>query len=223
MFFSKLHQMWNGKSIWAAPVTRKLQVDASDSGWAARAHNGSDAHGHWDHYSRGLHIMTRECLAVYYGLRSFVELYSGQVVDVVCDNMAVVYGLSCFSSRLRQLMRVVGLICWLCHRQNITLAPRYIPSVDNVVDALSRRTMAGEWQISDWLFDWIQNQWGPHDVDRFASHACHVLPRYNSAFWDPLIEAVDGLAQDWRGANNLATRLPPCCFKWFKNYGVQGT
>jgi hypothetical protein len=106
-------------------------------------------------------------------------------------------------------MRVVGLIFWLCHRQNITLAPRYIPSADNVVYALSRRTMAeAEWQISDWLFDWIQNQWGPHDVDRFASHACHVSPRYNSAFWDPLTEAVDGLAQDWRGVNNFVHPPP---------------
>jgi hypothetical protein len=93
-FFSKLHQLWNGKSIWAAPVTIKLQVDASDSGWAAMGHNGSDAHGHWDHKSRHLHIMTRECLAVYYGLRTFVDQYRGRVVDVVCDNMAVVYGLS---------------------------------------------------------------------------------------------------------------------------------
>jgi hypothetical protein len=105
-------------------------------------------------------------------------------------------------------MRVVGLIFWLCHRQNITLAPRYIPSADNVVDALSRKTMAGEWQVSGWLFDWIEHEWGPHDVDRFASHACHVLPRYNSAFWDPLTEAVDALALDWRGVNNLVHPPP---------------
>jgi Reverse transcriptase (RNA-dependent DNA polymerase) len=201
-FFSKLHQLWNGKKIWPAQVTRKLEVDASDLGWAAKSDSGKQAHGHWDAKGRKQHIMTRECLAVYHGLSTFVEEYSGQAVDVVCDNAAVVYGLDKFTSRSPQLMQIVGQIFWLCHRKNIQLVPRLIPSAMNVVDALSRRTASDEWSIAAWLFRQIEGLWGPHDLDRFASHACHVLPRYNSLFWDPLTEGVDALQQDWRGVNN---------------------
>ena len=63
--------------------------------------------------------MTRECLAVYYGLVTFSDEYKGQVVDVVCDNAAVVYGLGRFTSRSSELMRVVAQIFWLCRRQRI--------------------------------------------------------------------------------------------------------
>jgi hypothetical protein len=202
-FFSKLHQLWNGKKIWPAPVTKKLVVDASDLGWAARSDSGRQAHGHWTAMARRQHIMTRECLAVYYGLSTFGEEYVGQVVDVVCDNAAVVYGLGRFTSRSTQLMKVVGQIFWLCRRKQIELVPRLIPSSVNEVDSLSRRTASDEWSISAWLFDKLERMWGPHDFDRFASHTCHVLPQYNSVFWDPLTAGVDGLLQDWRGFNNF--------------------
>ena len=68
--------------------------------------------------------------------------------------------------------------------------------------------MRDEWQLSDWLLQWIQRQWGPHEVDRFASHACHRLTHYDSVFWDPLTEGVDGLSQDWRGCNNFVHPPP---------------
>jgi hypothetical protein len=124
------------------------------------------------------------------------------VVDVVCDNCAVVFGLAKFTSRSNDLLRVIHLIFWLCHRNNIALLPRLNPSAENVVDSLSRKDLDGEWSLRRWLFDWIQGLYGPHEVDRFASHACHLLPRYNSLFWDPLTEGVDAFKHTWEGVNN---------------------
>jgi Reverse transcriptase (RNA-dependent DNA polymerase) len=202
-FFSRLHNLWSGRKIWAEKVTCALHVDASDLGWAARAENGSEAHGHWGARVKAMHIMVRECYAVYHGLRSFLLQYRDQVVDVVCDNCAVVFGLAKFTSRSYDLMRVINLIFWLCHRNNIVLVPRLIPSEANVVDSLSRKDLDGEWSLRRWLFDWIQGLYGPHEVDRFASHACHLLPRYNSLFWDPLTEGVDAFQHSWAGVNNF--------------------
>lgn len=206
-FFSKLHKMWNGKSIWPASVTVSLISDASDVGWGARAADGKEAHGYWSEKTRPLHIMTRECYAVYYGLSTFKTQYANQVVDVVCDNTAVVHSLRNFSARSQQLMKVLGLIFWLCHRHNITVVPRWIGSASNVVDALSRLNADDEWRVASWLFDWVQMKFGRHDIDRFASDATTMLPRYNSVFWDPKTEGVDALAQDWSHDNNYAN--PP--------------
>jgi hypothetical protein len=115
----------------------------------------------------------------------------------------VVFGLARFTSRSYDLMRVISLIFWLCHRNNITLVPRLIASELNVVDSLSRKNLDGEWCLRRWAFAWIQGLYGPHDIDRFASHACHLLPRYNSLYWDPLTEGVDAFKHDWDGANNF--------------------
>jgi Reverse transcriptase (RNA-dependent DNA polymerase) len=202
-FFARLHSLWNGRKIWAVTATCALTVDASDLGWGAKAENGAEAHGHWGKSGKEKHIMVRECYAVYHGLRSFLSQYRDQVVDVVCDNCAVVFGLARFTSRSYDLMRVISLIFWLCHRNNITLVPRLIASELNVVDSLSRKNLDGEWCLRRWAFAWIQGLYGPHDIDRFASHACHLLPRYNSLYWDPLTEGVDAFKHDWDGANNF--------------------
>jgi len=201
-FLAKLHTVWNGKAIWGSAVTAKLEVDASDTGWAARAHDGQCGQGFWGGRIAGAHIMVRECMAVYHGLTLFVDQYQGQVVDLLCDNVAVVYGLQRFTSRSGDLMRVLALIFWLCHRRRITIVPRWIPSDHNVVDDLSRRSLVGEWGVRPWLFAWVQGAWGPHTVDRFASGACRVLSRFNSVAWEPGSEAVDALHQDWLGENN---------------------
>jgi hypothetical protein len=203
-FLSKIHRVWNGKHIWPVPLTTSLVTDASDIGWGAQAADGQQAHGFWSQSTRNLHIMTRECYAVYYGLVTFKEQYANQVVDVVCDNSAVVHSLRVFSTRSQELMRVIGLLFWFCHRHNVTMVPRLIASASNVVDTLSRRNADGEWQVASWLFSWLQQQYGPHDVDRFASHTTAMLPRYNSLFNDPTTEAVDALAQDWGSDNNYA-------------------
>jgi hypothetical protein len=201
-FFSKIHSVWDGKAIWPSPVTAKLEVDASDVGWAARAQDGQHAQGFWRGRMARAHIMARECMAVYHGLSLFVQQYQGQVVDLLCDNVAVVYGLHRFTSRSGELMQVLQLIFWLCHRHNILIVPRWIPSDHNTVDDLSRRSLQGEWGVRRWVFAWLQEAWGPHTVDRFASGACHVLGRFNSAVQEPGAEAVDGLQQDWLGENN---------------------
>lgn len=206
-FFAKLPSVWNGKHIWPAPVTVSLTSDASDVGWGAQAADGSEAHGYWSQKTRPLHIMTRECYAVYYGLTTFRDQYANQVVDVVCDNSAVVHSLRSFATRSQELMRVISLIFWFCHRNHITLVPRLIASAQNIVDTLSRLNADDEWRVADWLFDWVQLKFGQHDVDRFASDTTALLPRYNSAFWDPCTEGVDALAQDWGKDNNFAN--PP--------------
>jgi hypothetical protein len=39
----------------------------------------------------------------------------------------------------------------------------------------------------------MNSLWGPHSIDRFATHGNSQLPRYNSRWRDPTSEAVDCL------------------------------
>jgi hypothetical protein len=64
-----------------------------------------------------------------------------------------------------------------------------------------------DWGVTDNLFEFIDNLWGPHSVDRFASVLNKKISRFNSLFWNPCSEAVYALTQNWSGENNFL--VPP--------------
>ena len=47
------------------------------------------------------------------------------------------------------------------------------------------------------IFKQLDSRWGPHTIDRFASHYNAQLPRFNSCFWNPGTEGVDAFTCDW--------------------------
>ena len=59
-----------------------------------------------------------------------------------------------------------------------------------------------DWNLDHSRFRSIEQQWRPHTIDRFASHYNTHLPRFNSRFWNPGIEAVDAFTCDWSNDNN---------------------
>ena len=76
------------------------------------------------------------------------------------------------------------------------------------------------------LFNWINLQWGPHTVDRFAGQHNHQLPRYNSLHWDIKLEAVDASAQNCKGENNFVNApfvLLPCILDLIQNQKVEAS
>ena len=61
----------------------------------------------------------------------------------------------------------------------VTLSARHVRGVDNGrADYLSRVLYRHEWQIHPALFHMLDQMWGPHTVDRFASEGTTLLPRY---------------------------------------------
>ena len=56
--------------------------------------------------------------------------------------------------------------------------------------------------VNPYIFQGIDSIWGPHTIDRFATHYNRQLPRFNSRFWNPNSEAVDAFTCDWSGENN---------------------
>ena len=52
------------------------------------------------------------------------------------------------------------------------------------------------------FFVFMDNLWGAHTIDRFASCRNNKLNRFNSLFWNPTCEAVDCFSQSWQNENN---------------------
>ena len=56
--------------------------------------------------------------------------------------------------------------------------------------------------MHDDVFKQLDQLWGPHSIDRFASSYNAKLSRFNSRFLHPGTEAVDAFTQDWSSENN---------------------
>ena len=59
----------------------------------------------------------------------------------------------------------------------------------------------------EFLKNFIDNMWGPHEVDRFANHENAKSKKFNSIVWNPGTEQVDAFTQNWAGVNNWL--VPP--------------
>ena len=96
----------------------------------------------------------------------------------------------------------------LCMANGITLNSRWIPrSLNNFADFVSKLTDYDDWVVSERIFLYLDLEWGPHTIDRFANIDNKKLGRFNSRFWAPGSEAVDAFSQDWAGENNWL--VPP--------------
>lgn len=195
---------WNGAPIVLHNVDVQLTTDASSDGWGAVV-NDQSASGLWN--SRIAHCSSneRELLAIHMAILSFEQQLRGKTVQVLTDNIsacAYINNLGGPSIKLTNLMSAL----WAdCSRLGITLTARHLAGVLNIqADKLSRPHSPYEWRLHPKIFGYIDSQFGPHTVDRFASLTSTQLPRYNSFHWDPLTSGIDALAQiDWGGEMNF--------------------
>lgn len=79
----------------------------------------------------------------------------------------------------------------------------WVPRAENVyADELSKWVDGSDYVVSGDVFAVAEREWGPHEVDRFASHTAHVLPVFNSQFHCPGTAGVDAPARSWGRVNN---------------------
>ena len=211
-WWRKLPEKWNGGALWPPPHRSVLTADASDLGWSANLDNRLFAHGFWTAQDRSYHICVREFLAVLYGVQSFRPLVTGMTLRLRTDNTAVMYGLHNLASAVEGMMQVIRRLFWVMDAYSITLLPTYVPSAENTADELSRWSDHNDWMLAATYFHELEEHYGPHTIDRFASYTSHQLPVYNSLFHDPMTSGVDAFAQtDWEEHNITVTPLGICC------------
>ena len=82
-------------------------------------------------------------------------------------------------------------------------------NTDNTLaDYISKMIDHEDWGVfCCFFFHFIDEMWGPHTIDRFASHINTKLPCFNSLFWNSTSEAIDAFTQDCSQENNWL--VPP--------------
>ena len=130
-------------------------------------------------------------------------------MQLLTDNTTTVAYVNNMGGPSSQLTDLAERIWSVALDNGIQLVAKHLAGEVNVwADRLSRLPIQYEWKLNPAMFHLLDNTWGPHTVDRFASFSTAQLPRYNSRFYDPATSGIDALAQqDWGQENNFVN--PP--------------
>jgi hypothetical protein len=152
------------------------------------------ARGFWTATDRLQHITWKELRPVRHAVESFLPQLKGRQVFLHEENTAVVAALTKLTSRSPVMMTELRRMWYLLDTNDIHIRPRYIGSAANIwADSLSRELDTEDWQLKPRLFRHLQERWGPHTIDRFASMLNAQLPRFSARWRDPQCEDVDCL------------------------------
>ena len=163
--------------------------------------------GYWNKQEQMKSSTWREVEAVRRVLQSNVEILRNKHVKLLSDNKNVSSVLQ-IGSRQSDLQKLALDTYHICEKESIIISPEWIPREDNIrADNLSRCTDSDDWSVKWWVFEMLDKKWGPHSVDRFASHFNNKCVRFNSRWWVPGTEAIDALNEKWTGENNWL--VPP--------------
>ena len=213
-FFASLKRLKYAQPIWSAswrsvPVALRLFVDASDSGWGGFIDGvaSSEARGYFTSEERILSSTWREVRGLLELLRSHVAAIRGKTILVFTDNQNVERYFAaggCSGSKTHKLHIELLAIFWFCVASGITLTVQWIPrDLNEKADYLSKIVDIDDWKLHPSLFSVLDARWGPHSVDRFATHTNALCPRFNSWYWCPGTSGLDAFAQpDWLTTNN---------------------
>ena len=154
---------------------------------------------------RGLH---RICL--FLTLRTFCKTECNVHVNLGVDNTTCVHYLNKQGGRKRDLNEICRQIWGWAVERNIWLSASHVPGILNVeADTASRKQYAyeGEWQLDPNVFKAIDEQFGPVEIDLFATRLNSQCKKYFSWKSDPDAIACDAFLQDWDF--NIMYAFPP--------------
>ena len=176
-----------------------IWTDASRHGWGFHDTAGNTRRGSWNTRQAALHISALELLTIQFALDSTL-VEPGQCVAVFTDNIAAFYACLKQGSIKAPLMhKIYGDILEILQRRRLTLLPKRIPGIRNVLaDALSRPgPVSTEWELDPRDFARIQRWAGPLQVDLMATPFNTKLPTFVCPFHHPEAAAVDALSTPW--------------------------
>ena len=196
----------SGHPIWApSPKIEVLSYsDASGLGWGGFAvHiNGKPAVGSWSEEESSRSSTFRVLRDIRYVLESYSDDLRGKEVCHRTDNWNAEIVLS-VGSRIPDLHREAVLVYKLCRELNIRLPVEWVSRNDNcIADELSRVEDAADCMLDPKCFRYIDQLWGPHTIDRFASIKTKQLVGYCSRYRNPGCEASNAFTVSWSLDNN---------------------
>ena len=197
---------WNGTAFeYKATDVVQVTCDASSSGFGATIVGSPlEAHAIWDPSTAAKSSNYRELKAVLFTLVSFLPHLKQKTVSMYSDNITTVANVNFSGSRHDHLTALARQIWAVALQNSISLKVKHIRGIHNGhSDRLSRLPQKYEWALHPAIFSYIDKQFGPHTIDRFASINTYQCPVYNSRFLDPLSSGLNALEQsDWHQHNN---------------------
>ena len=196
---------YNCQPIWHSPsAIRVVYSDASDTGYGGYVveHGPCVTYGQWEEHEACQSSTWRELAAVLRVLTAVADKLVNFRVRWFTDNQNVSRILQ-IGSKKPSLHSLALKVFSLVVQHQIRLEPEWIPrDLNERADYLSRIIDYDDWQINPLIFAELDNTWGPHSVDRFASFQNCQVPRFNSRCWNPGSEAVDAFTVNWSAENN---------------------
>ena len=123
-------------------------------------------------------------------LLSYVAQLKHKRVKIFTDNQGAARIVAIGSSKT-DLQALAMDIFNLCLVNDIVLEAQWIPrSLNERADLLSRFVHKDDWSINPAVFRVVDAKWGPHTIDRFASHYNAQVPKFNSKFVSPIFILV---------------------------------
>jgi len=197
----------DGRGLLHPQVQLEIFTDASGSGWGAHL-DGKWARGAWSLKERTFHSNVRELLAVERALLTFGNDVRERSVCVRTDNRATLAYINRQGGRVPALNKIATRIWERVFELGCAIQAVHVPGIQNeVADFLSRMHDRSDWKLNPVWWRLLDDEWGPHSIDLFASQLNRQLPRYYSWMYDVEAEATDAFRQSWANENGYAN--PP--------------
>lgn len=193
-----------GRALWPDTVGH-LTTDASPWGWGGHWGSAVPAAGFFTLAQRNWHINVKEVCAVRFCLLAFGKQMAGRTgtLRLRVDNQVAMHVINSLSSRSAALMAELRRLHKVVQRLGITITATWIASVANVwADALSRQRDRDTWRLDNAIFQRLQDRYGTHTIDRFATALNTRCARFNSLLHSQGTEAVDAFSVPWDGNEN---------------------
>ena len=138
------------------------------------------------------------------------SMLQGQVVSGELDNTSAIAYINRQGGPVPSLSALAERLWKWLLRQQCWIHCKHLAGVLNVrADKASRwRDDRQEWRLSDEAFEKVEDLFGPHTVDLFASRRNTLLPRFFSRWLDPEAAATDALSRSWALEGNPYAHPP---------------
>ena len=194
---TNIHSSYNVITI--PPPEFFINTDASLLGWGC-AFDSQTTGGQWSDSEASLHINVLELKAILFSIKSFLNSLSNVHIRIRSDSSTAVHYINNLggvkSIPCHKVTKDIWL--WAIKRGNL-LSAEFLPGQLNVVADKASRIFDEntEWQISVSVFDKISDNFGPFDIDLFASRLNTKCKEYCSWKPDPNAKFIDAFSACW--------------------------
>jgi hypothetical protein len=178
-----------------------MASDASDIGWGGHTMQGVTEHAH-EYFSQEESAESstyRELLGVFRCLQAMISLCHGKFVVFQVDAQNLLGIVNRGSPRLK-LNALARDLFWFGLEHRITLSVEWVPREENTLaDELSKLLIPDDSMLSRAFFRKLEERFGPHSVDLFASGANNQCGKFYSLHWCRGTAGVNAFAFNWGG------------------------